>query len=347
VTAVLEVDLGAFARNLAQVRSRVAPATLMLVVKDDAYGHGLVPTLRRAWREGVRWFGAFDVTTGLAVRRELGASARIFVWITIADELPAAIAAGLDIGVGDPALLEEAAAAARMAGSGALVHLKIDSGLHRNGVRPEEWPAFVGRAAELEAEHAIHVVGVWSHLAEASDADDDVARAAFERGLADASAAGLRPEVRHLAASAASFARPEFGYDIVRVGAFCYGIRPAGGPAESDLGVTPIATLRAEVTGVDETAVRIGIGALHGLPSTLGGSAAVGTPEGPRRLLTVDETDSVVEAWPGARLRQSVTVYGREDRAPASATDLAETIGTIGEEIVTRLSPGLRREYRD
>ena len=57
------------------------------------------------------------------------------------------------------------------------VHLKIDTGLHRNGVRPEEWGTFVSRAAGLEAEGVIDVEGVWSHIAEASDAEDDVARA--------------------------------------------------------------------------------------------------------------------------------------------------------------------------
>src|SRR5690349_24814949 len=75
MSAVLRVDLDAFAANLAQVRRRVQPSTLMLVVKDDAYGHGLVPIARRAWTEGIEWFGAFDVPTGAAVRAELGPAA--------------------------------------------------------------------------------------------------------------------------------------------------------------------------------------------------------------------------------------------------------------------------------
>ena len=153
----------------------------MLVVKDDAYAHGLVPIVRRAWRDGVRWFGAFDVSTGRAVREELGPDARIFVWVIgTPDEAAAAVAARLEVGVGDATLLEDVAGAATDAGATARVHLKVDSGLHRNGVRPEEWPAFVARARELERAGAIEVVGVWSHIAEASDADDDAARAVFE-----------------------------------------------------------------------------------------------------------------------------------------------------------------------
>nr|WP_243847573.1 alanine racemase [Microbacterium ulmi] len=333
----MHVDLDAFAANLAEIRHRTHPAEHMLVVKDDAYGHGLAPVVRRAWAEGVRWFGAFDVATGRTVRRALP-HARIFVWIVAtSEEAQDAVAAGLDIGVGDPVLLEDVAAAQGRA----RVHLKIDTGLHRNGVRAEDWPAFVSRAAELERHGAIEVVGVWSHISEASDADDDAARAEFESAVRVAQDAGLRPALRHLAASAASFARAEFRYDLVRVGAFSYGIRPAGGASDAELGIRPIATLTAPVVRVGEGTVTIGIGSLDGLPSSLAG--AVGTPGGPRRLTAVGEDESIVEAWPGAAVGDTVSVFGAG--APLTATDFAETIGTIGEELAVRISPLVRRTY--
>ncbi len=86
------------------------------------------------------------------------------------------------------------------------------------------------RARALEQAGVVRIVGVWSHVAEASDHEDDVARTLFDEAVAAAEAAGFTLEVRHLSASAASFARPEFRYDLVRVGAFCYGVRSAGGP---------------------------------------------------------------------------------------------------------------------
>lgn len=338
MTAVLRVDLDAFAANLAVIRSRVAPAEHMLVVKDDAYGHGLEAIVRRAWDEGVRWIGAFDVRTGRAVRDELGAGARVFVWIVAdAGEAAEAVRHGLDVGVGDAALLEDVGRAPGRA----RVHLKIDTGLHRNGVRPEEWPAFIARAAELERSGAIEVVGVWSHIAEASDADDDAARIEFERAVAQARDAGLHPQLLHLAASAASFVRPEFRYDLVRVGAFAYGIRPAGGPSEAELGITPIAGLQASVVRVETGEAVIDVGALDGLPSTLAGRMSVGTPDGPRAMLRLDAAEAVVEAWPGCAVGDRVAVFGRG--APLSATDLAEAIGTIGEELVLRVSPLVER----
>ena len=344
MTPVLRIDLDAFAANLAHIRGAVAPAEHMLVVKDDAYGHGLRPIIQRAWAAGIRWFGAFDVQTGAAVRDALGDDARVFVWLAAStDEIRTAIALGLDIGVGDPRLLEDVARGAAEVSRTARVHLKLDSGLHRNGIRPEEWADAVASAVAHEASGSISVVGLWSHLAEASDDEDDAAAGQFLDAVAAAEQAGLRPAVRHLAASAAAFARPEFRHDLVRVGAFAFGIRPAGGPDEALLGIRPIATLAAPVVRVDEQGVHIAIGALHGLPSTLAGSVEVMSPAGPRPLLRVGALESVVQAWPEALVGDEVVIYG--DGGP-SATDLAEAIGTIGEEITLRVSPLVAREYR-
>ncbi|MEZ3161026.1 alanine racemase [Microbacterium sp. BWT-B31] len=339
---ILTVDLDVFAANLHAARTRIAPAELMFVVKDDAYAHGLPPLVTRAWAEGVRWFGALDVPTGRAVRAAIGAEARVFVWLAFgAQDLGDVVDFDFDLGVGDAALLEEIAA--RAGERPVRVHLKIDSGLHRNGVRPEEWGAFVTRAAELESAGAIEVVGIWSHIAEASDEEDDAARAAFDRAVAEAEAAGLRPRLRHLAASAASFERAEFRYDMCRIGAFCYGIRPAGGPGDDALGIRPIATLSVPVVGVEPDAVVLGIGALDGLPSTLAGRFTVATPEGERRVLRIDDRQSRVEPWADAAAGEWVAVHG--GNAHSSATDLAEQIGTIGEEIALRVSPTVRRVY--
>lgn len=341
--SALRVDLGVLARNIVRVRETVAPARLMLVVKDDAYGHGLEPVVRRAHHEGVRWFGAFDLATAVRVRAVTGGDARIFAWIAASrSEIDGAIAHDVDLGIGDRDLLEEVADAAGAADVAARVHLKIDSGLHRNGVRPEEWPSFAERAAELAKSGCLDVVGIWSHIAEASDEEDDAARAVFERAVAQARAAGLTPGLLHLSASAASFARPEFRYDMVRVGAFCFGIRPAGGPGERELQIRPVGRLEATVVDVTPDGVVIDVGALDGLPSSLGGRVSVVVNGDSRRLLSIG-AGSVLEAWPDAAVGDRVTVYGDPDGP--SATDFAETIGTIGEEIAVRVSPLVERIY--
>jgi alanine racemase len=184
---------------------------------------------------------------------------------------------------------------------------------------------------------------VWSHIAEASDAEDDAARVAFDEAVAVAVEAGFALDVRHLSASAASFARPEFRYDLARVGAFCYGIRSAHGAGEDDLGVRPIASLGATVTHVGEHSVTLGVGALHGLPSTLALRAAL-VVEGRRiGVQHLGPTHMIVDLWPGAAAGDEVSVFAADG---ASATDLAETIDSVGEEILVRVSPLVPRIYR-
>ncbi len=343
MSAVYRVDLDAFADNLAHIRATVAPAEHMLVVKDDAYAHGLAPIVHRARAEGVRWIGAFDVATGLEVRAVAGTEARIFVWLLGGpDDLAAGVGAGLDLGIGDRALLDELAALPAGA-TPARVHLKIDTGLHRNGIRPEDWDAALQTVAELVASGRAELTGIWSHISEASDADDDDARALFLAAREAARRHGLAPTVSHLAASAAGFARAVFREDLVRIGAYSYGIRPAGGPSDAALGIRPIATLWATVASVDGDLVRLDVGSLHGVPSVAAGRVDVQTPGGLRRVRTIDEVTTLVDAWPAARVGDEIAIFGAD--AVCSATDVAEAIDTIGEEIALRVSPAVPRVY--
>jgi len=342
MSAEYRVDLDAFARNLRRVRDVVTPAEPMFVVKDDAYAHGLEALVGRARDEGVRWFGAFDVVTGAAVRAIAGPDARIFVWlIGGADDLEEGIAADLDLGIGDHALLDDLAALDT--DRTARVHLKIDTGLHRNGIRPEDWSAALARTSALVADGRVRLEGIWSHISEASDADDDDARALFLAARDAARAAGLEPRFSHLAASAAGFARGEFREDLVRVGAFSYGIRPAGGPGEAELGIEPIASVVATVVSIDPAGVHVDVGSAHGLPSALAGLFDVATAAGPRRVETIGFTSLTVAPWETAEVGEQLSIFGRG--ALCSATDLAELIDTIGEEIALRVSPVLPRVY--
>lgn len=340
--AHLRVDLGRIRADIDTLRARIAPAQLMLVVKNDAYGHGVDRVVADAAAHGVEWFGAFDIPMGVRARAAAGPDAHVFSWVTVGRaEIGVALDADIELGVGDAGYLEDVASVS--AGRRARVHLKIDTGLHRNGVRPEDWPAFVARAAQLEDSGDIRVVGIWSHIAETSDASDDRARADYFDAVQVARDAGLRPEVLHLAASAAGFARPEFRLDLVRFGAFCYGIRSTDGPVLE--GIEPAATLLAPVTRVDADTVEVACGSLDGLPSTLSGRVTVGTPAGPRTLRRVGEVSLTVDAWPGAAVGDEVAVFGPGALGESSVTTLAEAIGTVGEEIIVRVSPLIPRVY--
>ena len=343
------VDLARFDANLRTVRSRVAPAETMFVVKNDAYGHGADVLVPRAIEHGIRWVGALDVETALRVRSLVGEGSRVFAWLLSSrDDLAAAHDAGIDLGVGDRGVLEAAASAATA--RPIRVHLKIDTGLNRNGVRVEDWRPFVARAAQLQAEGRISVDGVWSHISEASDEDDDRARVRFDSALSSAEAVGLAPEYRHLAASAASFLRAEFRYDLVRVGAFVYGISPAGGPHEPELGISPVMSLRTHIVGVRDGEAVLPLGAWHGVPSSVVGrsteASAVGVGiRGHRHpVLRVGRDWMSVHAG-DAGVGDEAVLFGPGDDGEPTATEWAESIDTIGEEIVLKVDRRIPRTY--
>lgn len=331
--------------NIEAVRARIAPSELMLVLKDDAYGHGLSWAVEAAVASEVTWYGSYDVRSGTAVRRIAGPDARIFAWMTSTDaEIDDALLQGIDLGVGTVEYLRRIIARAEALGARARVHLKIDTGLHRNGILPEDWEAAVAEAREAESRGLLSFDGVWSHIGEASDADDDIAQAAFLDAVHVVEESGPAPALLHLTASAASWWRPELRGTMSRIGAFCYGIRSAEGPELA--GVRPAASLIATVTAVAGGVATIGIGSFDGIPSTLAG-AFVGTPEGPRELTSVDHTSSTVDAWAGAGIGDEVVLFGAGDAGESSATTLAERIDTVGEEILTRLTARVRRVVVD
>lgn len=338
---VLRVSGSVLRSNIDAVRTRIAPSALMLVLKDDAYGHGLAWTVGTAERAGVEWFGGYDVRSALDARRALSGSPRVFAWATSTDaEIDEALLADVDLGIGTADYLARTITRAGALGRRARVHLKIDTGLHRNGLLPEEWARTVVMAREAEAAGHLELVGVWSHLAEASDAEDDDAQRVFLSAVDAVVSSGAEPGALHLTASAASWWRPELRGSLCRIGAFCYGVRSAEG-SDPD-GIRPVAELAATVVEVRDGDAVIGIGAFDGLPSTLAG-APVGTDAGPRTLRQIGGTTTVVEGWPGASEGDEVLLLGRGTRGEVSATTLAERIDTVGEEILTRLTPQVRR----
>lgn len=370
-TASADIDLGAFAANIREVGELVAPAEVMVVVKADAYGHGLLPCARAARAAGAAWLGV--ATLGEARKlRDAGDTGRLFCWLYGPDEeLVVPIAHGIDLGVHHPDHLARIAAAAATAGRSARVHLKIDTGLSRNGCPPELWADLCAEAKAAEDAGAIEVVAVWSHLA-AADEPAHPANAAqlavFESAVAQARAAGLTVPVRHLANSAAALAQPAMRFDLVRLGIAAYGIDPADGTLAADAGVPlrPVMRLRAQLIATKRVAA--GAGASYGHKwiapeATTLGLVPLGYADGiPRHASSVAECEVagrrtpirgrvcmdqfVVDLGPDATdpVGAEVTLFGA---GGPSASDWAKACGTIGYEVVTRIGSRVPRRYID
>ena len=338
------VDLSAYRRNLARLAQRVAPAALMAVVKADAYGHGLVPVARAAVEAGVAWIGTLDIGTGLELRENgIPRDVAVFTWLLGPNEdYAAAIEAELDFGVSTLGQLEAIAEAATS--RRARVHLKIDTGLHRNGASIEEWPALVARALSLA--DRIELVGVWTHIAEASDDDDTVAIERFRSAIAVAEGLGAEVAVRHLAASAAAFGRADARFDLVRIGAFCYGISPGGGVTPASLWIEPVMTLTAPVIAMRDGLATVGIGYGDGIPSSAAGTLQVSIDGALHEVVSVQLDRLVVDTGDAlVRIGDTVVLFGSGADGESTLQEWADQLGTIGEEIVTRLSPRIRRRF--
>ena len=250
--AVARVDLGAIRSNVAALAGGTS-AEVMAVVKADGYGHGLVPSAQAAVEGGATWLGTALLDEALALRAAGLTGPRVLAWLMGPGEAWAeALQADVDVSVNAEWALAEVVAAARETGVTARVHLKVDTGLSRGGAAVADWPSLVVAARNAEAEGAVHVVGLWSHFAYAdAPGHPTIARQAdvFREAVAHAEGAGIDPEVRHLANSAATLTAPDQHFDLVRPGIALY-----GGVAVADMPnpMQPVVTLQAPVLQVRE-----------------------------------------------------------------------------------------------
>jgi alanine racemase len=369
--AAAVVDLDAIAHNVRRLGERSGSAAVMAVVKADGYGHGLLPSARAALAGGAAWLGVAQLAEGLALRAA-GITAPVLAWLTVpGDRFEAAVRAGIDIGIGAAWSLAEVALAAQRAEVVARVHLKIDTGLNRNGVAVADWPDVVDAALKLQAEGWLEVVGVFSHYA-CSDWPDHPSVAAqtrfFTEAVALAEGRGARFELKHLANSAAALTNPQSHFDLVRLGIATYGLTPIPDLAGSrELGLEPAMTLLARVANVKRAPAGVSVSYGHTYTTSQNTTLAVvplgyadGLPRsasnaGPVQLAGLNQRvagticmDQVVvdlnDPQSSLRAGDLAVLFGGADGQP-TADDWATAAGTINYEIVTRIGSRVPRLY--
>jgi alanine racemase len=372
------IDLSAISHNIRALRSIAAPAKLMAVVKADAYGHGLLPVARTALAAGADWLGTAHVSEALQLRAA-GVDAPVLAWLhTPSTDFSAAVAQGIDLGCSGWEL-EHIAAAARAHERPARIHLKIDTGLARNGSSITDWDALVSDAIAYQDEGLLRVVGVFSHFAVADEphrpeTDDQLQR--FREAVAIAEDAGADLEVRHIANTPATLSRPDTHFDMVRTGLGIYGLSPFEDRTSAQLGLIPAMTLQTRVALCKD--VPAGQGVSYGLnyvtkaPTTLG-LIPLGYADGIPRVATggpvrvngvtypvvgrIAMDQMVIDLGPGARagfgeaeipgsaLGATAVLFGNGRDGGPRVEQWAEAAGTINYEVVTRISQRVPRSY--
>lgn len=361
------VDLSAISANVRALRERTQ-TLLMAVVKADAYGHGLIEVARAAQAGGAQWLGTALLQEGLALRAA-GLQGRIMSWLTPPDDqYDEAIRVDIDLSASSVESIREISQAAQRVGKVARLHLEVDTGMTRGGVLGELEGALNAIKEGINSGN-VYFAGIWSHFARADEPEsgmNEKQRSAFEAAVARSYEKGLKPEIRHLANSAATLIDPLARYDMVRCGIAMYGLSPdvtTLGPAHR-FGLRPAMTLKSRLALVKEvpagvevsyggtyvipSATTIGIlplGYADGIPRRGGSELEVESREGRHKVLgRVCMDQLILDLGPGSTLRagEEITCFGA---GAISADDWGQWSGTIGYEIVTRLGVRIPRVY--
>jgi alanine racemase len=370
----VEVDAAAIANNVAEFRRRVGPETRIgAVVKSNAYGHGMPEVAALALGAGVEWLCVNNIEEGLALRRAWPEAPILIMGYVPLDALAEIVEHDLRPVVYNLETVERLAAHAARLGRRVRVHLKVETGTHRQGVPEASVSAFVRR---VRASGSLELEGISTHFANIEDTTDhgfaETQIGAFQRIQDAVRADGGDAPLRHAACSAAALLFTRTHLDLIRIGISLYGLWPSketyvsclerGKPA---LDLRPALTWKtriAQIKPVPEGGY-VGYGCTYRAtrPSTIA-VLPVGYHEGYDRGLSgvahvlvrgrrapvrgrvcmnmcmVDVTDV-----PGAFLEDEVVLLGRQGDERVSAEQVASWCGTISYEVVSRIHPALPR----
>ena len=368
---VADISTEAIQRNVRRISELTDNAQVIVVVKAGGYGHGARIAAEAAMNGGAAMVATADLEEALKLREE-GVTAPLLCWLHGPRvDFTLAIAASIEVGVSHLSQLESLAEAARSRNEVATLHFKVDTGLSRNGAARDEWSTLFARGAELEREGLVRVRGIFSHLANAGEESDLEQGKTFDSAVRMLREAGSDPQMIHLAASAATFTRPQLRYNTVRIGIAAYGLSPFADKTSAQLGLVPAMTLKSEIvalrgvaagTGVSygfnhvcETATTLAlvpVGYADGMPRALNGNGAWVTIAGEPRPIVgrIGMDQFIVDVGPLAgrvQLGDPVVLFGDPERGYPAIEVWSRLMNTINYEILVGIGPRVLRQAVD
>jgi alanine racemase len=361
------VDLDAIAHNVAAIKRHVGDRVIvMAVVKANAYGHGAEPVARAALESGASWLAVNRLGEGVGLRRT-GIDAPILVMgYTPPAGAATAVAHDLRLTVTSLPLAEALSAAATQGGKDLPIHVKLDTGMGRLGLLPDEVLSFF---RDLRRLPNLKLEGLFTHFAVADLADKDYTHQQFATYLEIAAALerdGIRLSIRHVANSAATLDLPEMHLDAVRIGIAMYGLHPSG-EVEPALALRPALTLKSRVgrvrtlpagssisygrTFVTErptpvVLVPVGYGDGYIRLNSNRGMVLIHGQRAPiRGRVCMDQFVVDISGIKGVQPDDEVVLIGWQGDDVLSAEEVAAWAETINYEVVTQLMPRVPRIY--
>jgi alanine racemase len=247
-----EIDLARLRRNLRLVRRDLPrPVELLAVVKDDAYGHGALDVAQVALSEGATFLGVSTLEEAM-VLREAGVKGRMLLLGERQEaELPWCVSYDLTVCVNEANTVRHLGRTAAGFGKRVPVHLKIDTGMSRYGVRWDEAAALIER---IVAEPALELEGVMTHFSQSDEADKTFARlqhARFNEVIRIMERQGIHVRYRHVCNSGGFLDLPEAHHEMVRVGILLYGVFPSLVCRRID-GLEPVMSVKARIAAIQK-----------------------------------------------------------------------------------------------
>lgn len=361
----LHVDLDATAHNLAKLRERADGAQVMAILKANAYGHGLLPVALRLAHEGVDFYGVAFLEEAVQMRHAGIESPILILGGLVGYQTKHFIDYHLDITASSLFKAQQISEEAARLGRTARVHLKIDTGMNRIGVRAEGAVEFALAVARLPH---IEVVGIFSHFVRAQGPDMTLANEQLEQFtdvLDGCKKQGLEFPYVHMANSSALFNIPDARFNLVRPGISLAGY-PPGAHLDNDLGLKPAMSMQTEIVYFKGIRKGTGVGYMHtwtapedgwlatlpmgygdGYPRSLSNRGEV-LIRGKRYPIVGNISMDQMMVFTGQdkfTVGETVTMLGRDGDEFIGAWELATRADTIAYEILCGWTPRVPRIY--
>lgn len=367
----VEIDLGALRSNYENIKALVgAEVEVMAMVKSDAYGHGLLPAAKAFYAGGAHIFGVAEVEEAVALR-EAGLTGDIIVLLGAPSvSLAEVIQYKLSPVVYDLAFVKELSDLAVKLDVVIDVHLKVDLGMGRLGIMPDDVSQFVQAMHQMPG---VFLAGFFSHFPLADDLSNNATEEQcqrFETILQEVNTLVQTKKIMHIANSAALIRFPETHFDMVRPGISLYGYCPIEekGACEQ-LCSKPAMSFKTEVIQVKEVPAGHGISYGHKFITERPTRIAVlpvGYDDGYSRLLTgkamvliggrrvpirgticMNACMADVTDLPDVQVGDEVVLMGTQGDEEISAGEIAGWLGTISYEVLCQFGRSNRHVYYD
>jgi alanine racemase len=364
----VDIDTSVIAHNLELFRGVVGKEKkIMGVVKSNAYGHGFIEFSHELEKLHIDWLGVDSVVEALPLRKEGVKTPMLVLGHTLPERVTEAVDHDITLTVSSMDSLK----AWKEFGIKIKVHVKVDTGLHRQGFLKSE----IMEVVEYLKSHKDHfeVNGLYTHFAQAKDPHNKTYTLEqleeFKMWIDTFKKAGFTPLV-HAAATAGTLLYPEAHFDMVRVGAGLYGIWPSfevKQAFEKSLSLKPVLTWKTLIVemkrlqagskisyNLTETLSRkstiaiCAVGYWHGFPRSLSNVGTVLIKGMKAKVLGIVAMDMIivdVTEIDNLELYEEVVIIGKSGNKEQTARDIAERAGTTSYEILTRLNSRLYKNY--